>query len=222
MSTRRRPRRLPRPSGLPAISSARTNPTPSVSPGSGYVCPDQKLTAVQPGALAGPHHLSELFTLARVLPVRWYGSDPAWRAAMEARARREHGSRLSALLEAGRLTYTVELDVPGRFKPVPVMISFYDAPPYDCYGLPPADYPRVHAEPGARSPHRMPTDNALCLWYPLDPPERRWTADKGLLELLDIANSHLLYEAYWRSTEGIAGGIWAGDEAAHGFAEDAA
>jgi hypothetical protein len=154
MSTRRRPRHRPRPSSPPAIRSAGTNPTPTIATGSGYVCPDRKLTAVRPGSLAGPNHLSELLTLPRIQPVRWYGSDPAWRTAIEARARREHGSGLSALLEAGRLTYSIELDVPGRFKPVAVMIRFYDTPPYDCYRLPPADYPRVHAEPGALSPHR--------------------------------------------------------------------
>ena len=105
---------------------------------------------------------------------------------------------------------------------MPVTISFYDTPPYNCYGLPPADYPRVHAEPGALSPHRMPSDDALCLWYPLDPAERRWTADKGLLDLLDIITSHLLWESHWRLTGGVTGGIWAGDEAAHGLAGEAA
>ena len=222
MSTRGRPKQRPRRPARPTSGAARTNAIPTAAAGSGYVCPNRRLTPIRPGPLTGPHHLSELFTLPRVQPVRWYGSGPAWRTAMEARARREHGSGLSARLGAGRLTYTVDLDAPGRLKPVPVMISFYDTPPYDCYGLPPADYPRVHAEQGAPSPHRMPTDNALCLWYPFDPPERRWTADKGLLDLLDIITSHLLYEAYWRSSGGVTRGIWAGDEAAHGSAEEAA
>jgi hypothetical protein len=166
--------------------------------------------------------VSELFTLPRVQPVRWYASSPAWRAALEARARREYGFRLSARLEAGQLTYAVDLDVPGRLKPVPVAIIFYETPPYDCYGLPPANYPRVHAEHGALSPHRMTTDKALCLWYPLDSSERRWTADKGLLDLLDIITSHLLWESHWRLTGGVTGGIWAGDEAAHGLGGEAA
>jgi hypothetical protein len=142
--------------------------------------------------------------------------------ALEARARREYGAGLSVRSDAGRLTYTIALGVPGRIHPVQVTISFYDRPPYNCYRLPPADYPRVHAEPGALSPHRMPSDDALCLWYPLDPAERRWTTDKGLLDLLDIIASHLLYEAHWQATGGPAGGVWAGDQAAHGFAEEAA
>jgi hypothetical protein len=215
MRRRRRPSR-------PTIGEGRTKAIRPIAAGTGYVCPDHRLTPIRSAFLAGPRHLSEWLTLPRVGPVHWYGSCPAWRTALEARARREYGSRLSARLEAGRLTYTIALGVPGRIHPVPVTISFYDKPAYNCYGLPPADYPRVHAEPGALSPHRMPSDDALCLWYPLDPAERRWTADKGLLDLLDIITSHLLYEAHWRATGGPAGGAWAGDQAAHGFAEEAA
>lgn len=179
------------------------------------VCPDRRPRPGRVGQLAGPRHLSELFAQPRFQPARWYGSSPAWRILLEAAARRTYGRHLEARLAAGQLTYTVGLDVPGRLHPVPVAIRFYDIPPYNCYGLSPADYPRVHAEPGGASPHRMPTDNALCLWYPRDPPERRWTVDKGLLDLLGIITSHLLYEAHWRAT----GGDWAGDEAPHGFPE---
>ena len=149
----------------------------------------------------GSGHLSELFTLPRVR--RFAGTAPARLAsALEARARREYGSGC-------RRAWRRPAHVPtrsrraGRLNPVPMTISSTTRPPYDCYGLPPADYPRVYAEPGAPSPHRMPSDNALCLWYPLDPAERRWTADKGLLDLLDIITSHLLYEAYWRVTGGV-------------------
>ncbi len=177
------------------------------------VCPDRRPRPGQAGSLGGPRYLSELFAQPRFQPAQWYGSDPAWQLPLEATARRTYGDALQVQLAAGRLTYTIELEVLGRLHRVPVTIRFYASPPYDCYGLPPADYPRVHAEPGAVSPHRMPTDDALCLWYPRDPPERRWTADKGLLDLLDIITSHLLYEAHWRAT----GGDWAGDEAAHGF-----
>jgi hypothetical protein len=215
MRHRRRPQR-------PAAGDARPNAIRASAAVTGYACPDQRLTPSRSASLAGPRHLSDWFTLPRVEPVHWYGSGPAWRVALEARARREYGSRLSVRLDAGRLTYTIDLGVPGRIHPVPVTISFYDTPPYNCYGLPPADYPRVHAEPGALSPHRMPSDDALCLWYPLDPAERRWTADKGPLDLLDITTSHLLYEAHWRATGGASGGVWAGDQAAHGFAEEAA
>jgi len=137
--------------------------------------------------------------------------------AFEASARRAYPGQLTHTLAPGRLTYRIELDVIGRIGPVPITTEFWANPPYGCYGLNPADYPRVYAEPGAASPHRMPDDNALCLWYPADSATRRWTADKGLLDLLDITADHLLYEQYWRATGGEHDGIWAGDEAEHGF-----
>jgi hypothetical protein len=62
-----------------------------------------------------------------------------------------------------------------------VTIDFYATPPYACWGLPPEEYPRVFADPGASSPHRMPDDDALCLWFPAtrrnaggDPPTGCW------------------------------------------------
>jgi hypothetical protein len=190
MSTHRRPARRRRP------SSDQARGAPSAVDGAGRnVCPDW-WPAFRLSSPTGPRLLSEMCALPRLEPVRWYGSSPHWRIAVEAQARRHYGPRLHAHLAAGRLTYTVDLDVPGRIHPVPVMISFYDTPPYYCYRLPPVDYPRVHAEPGAASPHRMPDDDAMCLWYPADPHERRWTANKGLLDLLDIITSHLLYEAH--------------------------
>jgi hypothetical protein len=124
---------------------------------------------------------------------------------------------------AGRvLTYHhVGLDVPGRVDPVPVTVEFHELPIYDTYGLAAADYPRVLADPGATSPHRLPGD-ALCLWYPADPTDRRWDYTHGLVALLNLARNHLFFEDYWRET-GVAGGpgrnagTWLGDEAPHGF-----
>jgi hypothetical protein len=75
----------------------------------------------------------------------------------------------------------------------------------------------VYAERGRASKHRMPGDDALCLWFPRDAPRRRWTHDKGLLDLLDIVVRHLLLEDHWRATGGWDGGVWDGDEAEHGF-----
>lgn len=120
------------------------------------------------------------------------------------------------------LKYRIALDVRGPNDPTDIVVRFYDYPPYETYGLAPADYPRVFAEPGMASKHRMPDDDALCLYYPLDPPWRRWTADKGLLDLLDLIADHLGFEAYWRATGGDDGGIWVGDEAEHGFTHDEA
>ncbi|SDO57040.1 hypothetical protein SAMN04515671_1367 [Nakamurella panacisegetis] len=109
------------------------------------------------------------------------------------------------------------LDIRGPNDLTEVAINFYAAPAYETFGLSPQDYPRVWAETGMLSPHRMP-DDSLCLYYPGDPPERRWTPDKGLLDLLYIVGDHLAFEALWRA----GGGHWLGDEAPHGLNQKAA
>jgi len=50
----------------------------------------------------------------------------------------------------------------------------------------------------------------LCLWYPHDPPELRWTWDDGLEEYVLIVSRHLIYEEYWRRT-----GEWPVEDAPH-------
>lgn len=153
----------------------------------------------------------------------WYGQDPRWRLAVEAQARAVFGRALTVTELPGRqLVYRIAIDVHGPAQLTDVTIVFADEPAWDCYGLAPCDYPRVFAEYGAPSKHRMPGDGALCLYYPDDPRERRWTADKGLLDLLDLVVDHLLAEQYWRATGGHNGGIWMFDEAEHGFEQDAA
>ena len=111
------------------------------------------------------------------------------------------------------------LYVPGRVELVPVRIEFHERPSYQTYGLAPQDYPRVFADPGAVSKHRMPDDDALCLYYPNDPAERRWTAPDGLVALLNIISNHLFCELRWRNTGGPDGGVWLLDEAPHGFVD---
>lgn len=54
-------------------------------------------------------------------------------------------------------------------------------------------------------------DNRLCMWFPDDPPQRRWTVDKGLLALIDMALVHLFRERYVAAT----GEPWPGEEAPH-------
>lgn len=147
----------------------------------------------------------------------WYGSSPAWRVALEATARRGLlADRLTVTGHRGLVEYRALMDLRGPNDLVPITVQFYDNPPYATFGLNPADYPRVFAEPGRPSKHRMP-DDALCLYYPKDPPARRWTADKGLLDLLYTAADHLLYEDYWRTTGGTDGGVWLSDEVEHGL-----
>ena len=147
----------------------------------------------------------------------WYGAQPAWCVPLEARARRTFGPNLTHRYLGDRLVYTVhDLDVPGAAAHVEVDVGFWARPPYSTYGLLPQDSPRVSAEPGLASPHRYP-DDALCLWYPADPPERRWTSDKGLLDLVEIVRRHLFLERYWRMTGAHRGGEWLYEDAPHGF-----
>lgn len=115
------------------------------------------------------------------------------------------------------------LDVPGRPDPVPVSIEFHEQPNYPTYALEAWEFPAVFADPGAESKHRHGND-ALCLWFPGDPAERRWHYTDGLVALFNLARNHLFYEAYWRATGGHGGsgqaaGTWLGDEAAHGYLE---
>lgn len=73
----------------------------------------------------------------------------------------------------------------------------------------------VTVDGSTESPHRRGTTD-LCLWRWDAPPEKQWTADEGLLALIQYVRVHLFREAYWRETGGYDGGIWAGDEAPHG------
>lgn len=148
---------------------------------------------------------------------RWYGADPVWTLPFQRDARRYYGDEVEANLRDDQLIYRHRgLDVPGREQTVPVTILFEARPLYDTYGLAAQDYPRVFADAGLESPHRMP-DDSLCLFYPGDPPDRRWTAEDGLLALLNLTGDHLFFETYWRHTGGRRGGMWLAPEAPHGL-----
>ncbi len=153
--------------------------------------------------------------------VSWYGLQPWWQVWLEAGARTEHGTDFRLDLQLDRIIYRLPVEVPGRRAPVEVRIEFHQRPPYDCYGLPPEEYPRVFAAPDVTSPHRMPTDHALCLYYPKSPPGQRWRPTNGLLSLIDLTRDHVFLEDYWRTTGGERGGIWLGAEASHGFPQAA-
>lgn len=149
--------------------------------------------------------------------VNWYGLQPQWQIALEASGRREHGSALQLEMQLHRVTYRIPVKVPGRRRPVNVGIIFYRQPPYKTYGLAAEEYPRVHVDTAGCSPHRIPGDNALCLYYPSSAEMRRWTPGKGLLALIDLTRDHLFFEEYWRATGGRDGGTWLGDEQPHGL-----
>ena len=145
----------------------------------------------------------------------WYGASAAWRIPLERDAFRLYGRQIRLHQTATTLTYIhAGLRVRGRVDPVPVAIQFDIHPRY---GLAAKDYPRVFADPGAQSKHRM-LDDSLCLYYVGDPADRRWTSDKGLLSLLGLIADHLFFEGYWRSTGGESKGLWLAPEAPHGFA----
>lgn len=70
------------------------------------------------------------------------------------------------------------------------------------------DVPHVFV-PGPGSPHRY-DDGSLCMWYPRDPQEKRWTWRDGGVVLAGHICAHLIREAWWRET-----GEWLGEEAPH-------
>ena len=74
------------------------------------------------------------------------------------------------------------------------------------------DTPVIYV-PGPDSKHRY-DDGSLCIWYPYDPPEQRWTWSDGGAVLAGHICAHLIREAWWRQT-----GEWPGDEAPHDPAE---
>lgn len=115
------------------------------------------------------------------------------------------------------------LRVRGLTRRFPVEIHFWENPYYDTYGLAPIDYPRVFADPGARSKHRMPGDDSLCMWFPLDPPEKRWVHTDGLAMLLRMTADHLLCEEVWRQDGADERrSKWLSPEAPHGFPDQLA
>lgn len=156
----------------------------------------------------------------------WFGDSLSWRYAIEREARRYWGSRLSAevtrpedqgrllrSIKTERLVYRLEeLPVRGRVNPVAIEINFYRMPPYATYGLDPSEYPRVFADRGAVSKHRMLEDGALCLYFAHHPVSQRWSAADGLQRLIDLISDHLFFEDYWKNN-----GEWLAPEMKHGF-----
>lgn len=87
------------------------------------------------------------------------------------------------------------------------------------FGPPSLNEPMVVCLDGPRgraaSEHRNGSI-ALCLYYPTDPPERRWTLDQGLARLFDLARQHLLCEYLVQ-----IGQTWPIEEAPHGATQPA-
>jgi hypothetical protein len=89
------------------------------------------------------------------------------------------------------------LGVPTRH----VFITFSRRSPTD---------PKVIVDGPDDSPHRY-SDGTLCMWYPSDSPERRWTLSEGAGALVANITAHLIREEWYRST-----GEWIGEEVPHG------
>lgn len=69
--------------------------------------------------------------------------------------------------------------------------------------------PFVYADGPVESRHRY-SDGSLCMWYPHDPENARWTRRDGAAALLGHITAHLLREEWWRKT-----GEWVGHEVPH-------
>jgi hypothetical protein len=72
-----------------------------------------------------------------------------------------------------------------------------------------SDTPTVLVDGPTESPHRYAA-GSLCMWYPYDPPERRWMRRDGAAALAGHIVKHLVLEDWWRQT-----GEWAGEQVRH-------
>ena len=141
-------------------------------------------------------------------------TDPTWSQLLHRDALGQGGDAVTVSLTPDVLTYHhAGVEVTGRRDLEPVTIEFHRIPRYCCFGLLPEEYPRVLADVGARSLHRMPEGDRLCLWMPKDPPEQRWSPPDGLQGLLDPTVEHLLAEEHWRLNGGddehdVEVGVW--------------
>jgi hypothetical protein len=91
-----------------------------------------------------------------------------------------------------------------------IEVPFYDE--RHIFALVVGDTALVFADGPQESPHRY-ARMALCMWYPDDPTNARWTPDNGIDDLLYRVRNHLFREAWWRETK-----EWLGVEAPHGAA----
>ena len=92
---------------------------------------------------------------------------------------------------------------------VPIVVPIYDRRFVLRIELDPR-YVGVFVEGWTGSMKHRYSDGSLCMWWPQDPPDRRWQRGEGLLKLVDTALTHLFKELYWREA-----GEWLGEEAPH-------
>lgn len=82
--------------------------------------------------------------------------------------------------------------------------------PFGAIACPPADDRRKWEHTLGRL-HPTSKYTALCLWYPDDPSQLRWTIDQPVEDLIGIVFRHVQAEEYFRRK-----GVWLIPEAPHG------
>jgi len=164
---------------------------------------------------------------------RWWTSEWPMTHALE-----EHARRTDPTIQ--RLPLALMRENP----PLRRYVEGFGVPPWDVWGYTaPADGPwperRLVAifkrHPSEQDPavlcldgprdseHRFPDAGRrrLCLYYPDDPPERRWHVEHGLVRLFDLARQHVLAEHIARERGGKPKD-WPIEFAEHGPARPAA
>jgi len=119
----------------------------------------------------------------------------------ERAARREFAAlKRRELRTLRRLIYELPVEIPGYDQERQVRIEFPAAP---------TAWPHIIVDGPSDSPHRY-GDGSLCMFYPGDPIDRRWTLSDGLAALIDTIAVHLFQEEDARPGHG-----WSGEEAPH-------
>jgi hypothetical protein len=191
----------------------------------------------QPARLWAAEHAAWQRTLAALTPAppnyRWWASEWPLTHRLE-----EHAAGVDPTIQRLPLALTRQNPILRRY------LAGLGVPPAYVWGyLAPAEGPwperRLVAifpdHPAERDPVMLcldgPTDSEhrypgterrrLCLYYPNDPPERRWHVHDGLVRLFDLGRQHLLAEHIARERGGRPED-WPIEFAAHGPAEPAA
>jgi len=126
---------------------------------------------------------------------RRFADDPVAQILLERHARRE-GLSLERERDGPLLRYRFVIDVPAYDDERLVTVEFADS-----------SRPHVYIDGPVCVRHRY-NDGSVCMWFASDPPERRWVATDGLLELARHAAEHAYCEAECR-----AGRAWPKAEA---------
>lgn len=130
----------------------------------------------------------------------WF-DDIATVIIFESAARREFAAFKGRKLGTSRqLIYELPVEIPGYDQERQVRIEFPAAQ---------TAWPRITVDGPSDSPYRY-GDGSLCMFYPGDPADRRWTLSDGLAALIDTIAVHLFQEEDARHGHG-----WSGEEAPH-------